>query len=330
MQEFNFSLLCGTLLLFSALAGAQPKVEIEKVPYKGWPNSYRMTNGQIELILTADVGPRIIRLGFVGEENEFHEHADQVGQTGGDEWRNYGGHRLWHAPEVHPRTYFPDNFPIEVRAEGGYLHAIQPVEETTGIQKEIEIRMAADAPRIEVLHRLRNKNPWAVELAAWALSVMAAGGHAIIPMPPRAKQSSGTLQPTHPLVLWSYTDFRDPRWTLGFKYVLLRQGDGPAGVQKVGMMVPDGWSAYLRNDHLFVKKFDVVTDATYPDFGSSVETFTNPELLEVETLSPLTKLAPGATVEHRERWWLYKGVKLESWDEEAIDRVVLPRVRDSR
>ena len=31
----------------------------------------------------------------------------EKGKTGGSEWHIYGGHRLWHAPEVMPRTYYP-------------------------------------------------------------------------------------------------------------------------------------------------------------------------------------------------------------------------------
>ena len=35
--------------------------KIEKTNYKGWPNSYLVTNGEVELIVTGDIGPRIIR-----------------------------------------------------------------------------------------------------------------------------------------------------------------------------------------------------------------------------------------------------------------------------
>jgi len=70
------------LAVFSATAQAQQKgVQIVKTDYKGWPNCYRMTNGEIELIATQDVGPRIIRIGFVGADNIFGEMADQVGKT---------------------------------------------------------------------------------------------------------------------------------------------------------------------------------------------------------------------------------------------------------
>ncbi|HQE83180.1 MAG TPA: hypothetical protein PLM14_09285, partial [Candidatus Hydrogenedentes bacterium] len=76
---------------------------MEKIAYGGWPNCIRIAKGPIELIATTDVGPRIIRFGFSGGHNLFKEFEEHLGQTGGDEWRSYGGHRLWHAPEASPR-----------------------------------------------------------------------------------------------------------------------------------------------------------------------------------------------------------------------------------
>jgi hypothetical protein len=64
---------------------------MQKVEYKGWKNCYRVENGQIELIITADVGPRIICYRFIGKDNEFKEYPEMMGKTGGDEWRIYGG-----------------------------------------------------------------------------------------------------------------------------------------------------------------------------------------------------------------------------------------------
>lgn len=49
-------------------------VTVEKTNYRGWPTSYRVSNGGIELVVTGDVGPRIIRLGFVGGQNRFASH----------------------------------------------------------------------------------------------------------------------------------------------------------------------------------------------------------------------------------------------------------------
>jgi hypothetical protein len=56
------------LIITMSLSAA---VKIEKTQYRGWPNCYRITNGEVELIVTTDVGPRIIRYSFVGGQNMF-------------------------------------------------------------------------------------------------------------------------------------------------------------------------------------------------------------------------------------------------------------------
>lgn len=298
---------------------------MRKVAYRGWKSCYRLDNGTIELVVTADVGPRVIRFGFVGAENEFAEYDEMMGKTGGAGWRIYGGHRLWHAPEMAPRTYYPDNQPVQVSERGSVVHVVQPVEKTTGIQKEIDIRLSPRRARVQLTHRLRNTNPWAIDLSVWALSVMAKGGRCIVPLPPRGSHPKD-LPASNTLTLWAYTDLSDPRWTWGRKYVLLRQDPRAGDPQKIGAMVPDGWAAYARGGHLFVKQFPFVPGATHPDYGCNFETFTNGDMLEVESLGPMTRLEPGAVAEHVEHWSLFRGMPVPANDRE-VDRHVLPKVR---
>jgi len=40
-------------------------------------------------------------------------------------------------------------------------------------------------------------------------------------------------------------------------------------------------------------------------------------------------LAPGASVEHVERWSLHRNVRMEAWTDEELDRVLLPLVIES-
>jgi hypothetical protein len=289
-------------------------MNVQKVEYKGWPNCYRWSNGLVDLVVTTDVGPRIIRFSFIGEANEFKEYEEMLGQVGGDQWQIYGGHRLWHAPEAMPRTYCPDNGPVEIQVYADFIRLIQPVEATTGIQKEMDISLAVDRPHVRVVHRLRNCLLWPVEVAPWALSVMAPGGVAILPLPPRGRHEEHLL-PTGALVLWAYTDMSDPRWAWGHRYIRLRQDPTRATPQKIGVMAPaDNWLAYWRDGHLFLKTFSVFPGVRYPDFGACAEVFTNAEMLELETLGPLTALLPGATVEHTEDWWLFRDVPFPEGD----------------
>ncbi len=48
-------------------------------------------------------------------------------------------------------------------------------------------------------------------------------------------------------------------------------------------------------------------------------------MIELETLGPLSKIAPGGKVEHTEQWSLYK-VKVGK-SEDSIDKLVLPLLK---
>lgn len=316
-------------LLTAASAGGQVQFQ-EKVNYGGWPNCVRLTNGNIELIVTTDVGPRVIRFGFVGGQNLFHEVKEELGKTGGNEWRPYGGHRLWHAPEAMPRTYAPDNEPVQYTWDGRTLILTQPVEASTGIMKQIEITLSPSENHVKLVHRLTNKNLWDVEAAPWCLTVMAAGGRAILPQEPYRPHSEYLL-PARPLVLWYYTDMRDPRWTWGSRYIQLRQDPtvpkDDRGKQKVGMLNKQGWMAYGLKGEVFLKRYGYDPSATYPDYGCNTEVFTNADMLEMETLGPLSRIPAGGSVEHVEHWFLFKADV--GTEESDIDAKLLPLVQDT-
>ncbi|MBC8388198.1 MAG: hypothetical protein ISS14_04110 [Actinobacteria bacterium] len=296
----------------------------EKYKFGGWKNCIRMTNGEVEIVVTTDVGPRIVRFGFVGDQNLFREFKQQQGKTGGDEWLIYGGHRLWHAPEVKPRTYFPDNNPVNYNWNEKTLRLIQSIEATTGIQKEMEINLGSNNNNVRILHRLVNKNLWDIEIAPWALSVMAQGGMAIIPQEPY-RSAEENLLPVRPLVLWSYTEMKDPRFIWGTKFIQVKQNPNAKTCQKIGVLNTLGWAAYYLDGQLFVKRYNYNPEARYPDFGVNTEIYTNPEILEVETLGGMKKVPPGESVEHVENWFLFKATLNE--DEEFLESELAPIIR---
>ncbi len=295
---------------------------IETVDFGGWPNSIRLSNGEIELIATTDVGPRIIRLGFIGGQNLFNTHPAMLGRTGDPEWLPYGGHRLWHAPEAFPRSYRPDNGPVEHEWDGTTL-TLRNLDQLNGIEKELRLTLSPTAPRVQVAHRLVNLNPWAIELAVWALSAMAPGGRAIYPQEDFIPHPEA-LVPARPIVLWHFTDMSDPRWTWGRKYIQLRQDPSATTKQKAGMLNRKGWAAYLLEGDALIKTYPYEPGANYADMGCNTETYTDPDMLEVETLGPLTRLEPGAHVDHTESWLL---ARVDCGPSDAdIDAQLLPLV----
>jgi hypothetical protein len=295
---------------------------IETVDFGGWPNCIRLSNGKIELIATTDVGPRIIRFGFIGGQNLFHVYPATLGRTGDPDWQPYGGHRLWHAPEVSPRTYTPDNVPVDHEWDGATL-TLRSFDVPNGIEREMRLTMSPTAPLVSVAHRLVNRSPWPIELAVWGVSVMAPGGRGIFPLDDFVSHDE-TLLPARPLVLWPYTDMTDPRWTWGSRYVQLRQDQSATRSQKIGMLNPKGWAAYLVGGEAFIKGYPCEPGATYTDMGCNTESYTDPDMLEVETLGPLTRLEPGTGADHLESWLVAK-VDCGSGDAD-IDAALLPLV----
>lgn len=333
----HLGLICLCFVVSGGLAAAEEKgkVTVETVAYKGWKNNIRLSNGDAELIITLDVGPRIISYRLANGKNVFKEYADQLGKSGEKDWQIRGGHRLWVGPEDTTRTYAADNGPVASTAGvSGAGIFLRPKPETDfGIQKEIDVVLEPRGSQVRVLHRVSNTGDKPTELAPWALSVMAPGGVEIIPLPAKkphpgsAKnaKSPADFWPNQNLVLWPFFDFKDPRWTFGSKYILLKQDQ--RGATKIGLAHREGWVGYLNGGTLFVKRFGYEEGKTYPDRGSNFETFTNEDMLEVETLGPLVKLAPGASVELVEQWELIGGLDGTNLTEETIDAKILPKLR---
>lgn len=275
---------------------------MEIVPYGGWERCARFVMGATEALVTLEVGPRIIRYGRIGGPNMLVEYPAQMGRSGDAEYHSYGGHRLWTAPEDVERTYEPDNHEVAVREEHGGYAFTTPLG-PTALQREIWIRPEGD--RLCLDHRVTNRGAQAVEIAPWCLTVMAAGGECLWPMPEPIPHPQALL-PAGPLVLWHYTRMDDPRWTWGRAIARLRQQAG-GDPQKIGALVRQGWAAYANFGLTFVKRYGADLGAEYTDCGCNFETFTRHDMLEVETLAPLSRLAPGETAHHAEDWRLFDG-----------------------
>lgn len=297
------------------------EITVRKIEYKGWKNCIEITNGIIDLVATTDVGPRVIRMGFVGKENEFVEFLEDIGTTGAEEYKFYGGHRLWHAPEDPVRTYELDNSKVTYRKKKYGIVLIQDTEPNAHIKKEMEISMDPDSARVTILHRLTNKGLWEVELAPWAISMMAPGGVEIVPLNTR---ETGLL-PNGSITLWPYTRLNDKRVSWGEKYIMLAQDVKAETAFKIGMPNESGWAAYANHGHLIVVQHDHEDGFDYPDGNCSYETYTNHKMLEMETLGPVCLLAPDETVEHIETWSLYDNIARPK-NEKDIESIIVPLI----
>ncbi len=277
----------------------------------------RLKNESIELLVTQSVGPRIIRLSFSGGKNLLAELPDlTLDCPGKDEKLNlYGGHRLWHAPQVEGRTYLPDNQPVEIKTIENGLEVIQPTEPETCIQKSMHITLPDNSPTVIVDHRFKNEGMWSIETAPWAITQLPEGGVALLPQLTENVDPDG-VWPNRSIALWSFTDIASPHIQWGNRFIFV-EANMQKGMLKFGFPNPDGWLAYHRDETLYVKHADYHPHVPYFDRGSSSQVYCDPRLIELETVAPKSVIAPGETVTHRETWTLYSDIQFEQSEDAA-------------
>lgn len=276
-------------------------VKCYEIEYKNYGKCLCLDNGNIKLIATIDVGPRIVFFGFTDGENILFEDIDRNFyeiNNGYGVWYAYGGHRIWCAPEVMPETYLPDNSKVEALFDDGVLTLI-PSKTKFGKQFKLVITMDNDKS-VTIENRITNCSDKVSEFAPWSVTGLAAGGTEIVPL---CRDDNGFL-PNRTMALWSYSDIKDQRFTLADRYALLRQDPKEKRAFKAGFNVTGKQIIYIKGRQILRVCFDGYKTGDYPDFCCNFETYTNDLFLECEILGQLKSYQPGETASIKERWEL--------------------------
>ncbi len=282
----------------------------EVLPFGDWNHNLFLRNESVELVITLDVGPRILSYRLLesgptapaATHSPFKIFPDQTGGTNELEWKIRGGHRLWFAPEEVPFTYSLDNCSVEHRIlDDGTVVTGNPPMPPWNIRKELRIRLDETGSGVAIEHLAINEGTLPVHLAPWALTVLSPGAIAVVPNPPLGEHPRDLL-PERSMVLWPYTRLSDSRIQLGDDFYTVRHND--CSSFKIGMQHRVGWAGALHDGLFFTKTIPFQKDATYPDMGCNLEVYTDPDILELESLAPMVFLQPGESVSHKERWTL--------------------------
>lgn len=303
-------------------------VKSEVISYKNFGSCVKLDNGTASIIVTVDVGPRIISYCMDGKENMLLEDVDREFSDGSAElkeyfggdsvWHIYGGHRLWSSPESYPHSYVPDNSPVEYEVSGGEI-TLRPLPTKTGQQHTLKFTLADEGTEVTLYHEVKNVSGAIVTLAPWALTVCAAGGVEIFP---QSTKDNGLLS-NRRCVFWGYSDINDDRFFLSNKYGTLQQVKGSEGKFKIGINNEDGWAAVVNHGQIFLKNFVMNIDGEYPDHGCNFETFTNGIFLECESLGEIRPLKNGQSSAVTEHWSLIPCEEsFDRRDEASIDAFV--------
>lgn len=311
-----FILFILPIFLWADEANKHYSVKLEN--YFGLEKSYRVHIGNLELVIPSQIGPRILHFSLKGEENVFQVLKDQIQKKESPNWVNFGGHRLWRAPEDKILTYSSENSEVNLDFEKEFIR-ISKLDENSFLLKEIEIHPNTENS-IRVAHRLTNQGKSKQKISAWALTVLPLEGKAILPLTQRGTHPEDLL-PTDSIQIWAYTHLSDSIFQFKKDYIVVERKNNSSLPQKIGLSGESGWVAYRNGENLFIKKISYKKFRNYPDKNSSVEVFVNQKFLELETLSPLSTLKPNESIMHTETWILEKIPKDISTDDQLFEYI---------
>ena len=287
-------------------------MELKEIDFENYGNCVRLSNGVVDVVVTIDCGPRIVRFGFVDGENLLFNDFERKYKIQNEYMEDlygkdaacyfYGGHRLWLAPERMPQSYFPDNDPVIYALLPDGVTFSSAKQKQNEVQIRLEIVMGEGTSDVMVVHSVKNFSKERQMLALWPITMMRGGGLEIIPQ--NRTDDEEELLPNRLLTLWPYTDPRDERLYVGNRFITVRHNPAIEKPLKLGTNNALGWAAYVDQAYTFIKRF-VQSDAAYPDFGSCYETYCNGDYLSMETMSPLYQIEAGGALRHVESLSLF-------------------------
>ena len=316
--------------------------------YRGW-NSISMSNGTIELNIVPEIGGRVVQ--YALDDKEFFwvnpdlegKLPTETGLTEDGGWLNYGGDKLWPAPQgwdndqqwpgppdavLDGQPYALEHLPegkdgsVAVRLTSGN-------DLRSGISFSRVIRLHPDSTHVSIEATMTNVDNKPRRWGIWAhtqLDAASADGktynsqmNAYCPINPKShfekgydvifgKENNPSFQP----------DYENNLMKVNYQY----------RVGKIGMDSDAGWIATVdgQTGDVFVHQFVYEPDKKYPD-GSSVEFWhngigsifaynetmamsdnpnENAYVFESEVLSPFAKLQPGQEYTYHYEWYAAK------------------------
>jgi len=265
-----------------------------------------MQNAFLRLEFLTEVGPRISGLFPTGsDQNLLAKLDDTHWDTAYGRYTLFGGHRLWAAPEIPEITYLPESQGVHFEETGGRVTLWREDHGKAAYERSIEITLDENAPRVHLVHTLRNLAKGLLMTAPWAITVLPMGSRVRLPLSNQNVKANEFL-PNCCLAFWPYDDLQDPRLRIESDFVELTSDPGRDAF-KIGVYSTRGWAAAEIGGWLLIKRFGVRDPDARLDFGSNVEAYTNRQFVEFELLGELRNLEQGDCVIHTEMWEIVQG-----------------------
>jgi len=273
-------------------------VSVSRVNYRGWRDSYRMTNGDVEVVVVPQIA-RIMGYAAAGGQNVlwFNDALPRrrIGRTPPADYPNYGGHKLWVAPQ--DAWTWPPHLEldrgactVQVRVDGS-LRMIGTPSPEAGVRFDREIRLAPTGTGVEVKQIMVNVSDGPVRWAIWDVTQASTGGVGFVPLGQGARWRTGDGAPL------------SDQWGRVGDVLLLRAA---GTTEKVFISGPPGCLGCAQGGWVFLKTFDVAPEPP-PDPETPREVWVGTGgFMELEIVGPAVELEPGESATLAETWRLLR------------------------
>lgn len=283
--------------------------------YHGWPDSIWFSNGKAEVIVVPAAG-RIMQFRFAGEaEGAFWENENLQGKTADPEttdWQNFGGDRVWPAPQSHwtdfvgtnwpPPTGF-DGSPMVAKTDGWTVILTSPVDRHYGIRVERRIELDPNEPVMYVTTAFEKVEGPTLDVAITVATQLKEPDAIYSPLP---------LVSRFPQLFNPVTEHRPP--TLKVRDGLLSLRRDPKLAHTIGLEC--GRLLWIGKDHMLMIESPrlPLPLGIYPDSGNNAEISTHPnplEYVEFEMLAPLHQMRVGDRRQGRSTYRLLRRTEVD-------------------
>ncbi len=286
-------------------------IDVKEISYEHYGSCISISNRIIELIVTVEKGPRIVHLGFVGEENMlFQDKAqthfflnNEISQICGQTAYHYlyGGHRFYLSPSHLPEARYPDNDAVVYSIDDDGVLFQAPTQKTSGIQLSCKIMLSETGADFMVVHTAENHSSDTQHVALCTSTMVNPGGFALLPQ----NQGNEFFVADRVYVYWPFTRLHDQRFFMDSDFMTVQQDVSAEYPFKIGYNNMQGWIAYVKDGTVLSKRYVHDPKAVYPDNDASSQIYCAKDFLELTVQSPLYRIEPEDTVKHVENFSLF-------------------------
>ncbi len=299
-----FLTMC-SLFLFTHSCYAN--VTVKEVTYKGWPNSYLLTNGTVNLVLVPSIG-RIMYYGEANGPNTLWNNPAMLGRPApvdaAANWPNFGGDKLWPSPQSvwnWPPDPLLDSAPLKVKvtAQHELLATGQPSPKS-GIRFERLISMNPVTGAVTLRNTMTNISGAPVHWGIWEVFQANSPLLVIAPLSPPAKFARG---------YFSFYAKNPPLATVRHAKLMLRRNtksNWKIGIYAAHSLLQVKYAG--RHETTLSLWHSVNGAGRYPDGGCTLEVYSSPDPLnymEMELMGPMITLQPGGRAVMITHWRLH-------------------------